>query len=295
MTEINYTVIIPHKNIPQLLQRCIESIPQRDDVQIIIVDDNSDPSVVDFEHFPGFDRPNTIVVFNKEGKGAGNARNRGLEQIKQTRWVVFADSDDLFSDIFTDKMDEYKDCDWDIIYFDTQRVSSETLRPIERRSETSLKLKQAKLSGDLDLLRYKNHVPWGKFISYELIRNNSIKFDCTKVSNDVMFGLKIGHLAKSVKIDDSILYYITEREGSLTKIINKSAIQCRYNVAVNAMHFLQSVGKDVYHSNLFAYTYTFSKINIWLAIRYFFTSFRHTPLKYWSKDIGACINHIRKL
>ena len=44
-----YSVIIPYKNAPILLQRCIASIPQRDDLQIIVVDDNSDNSIVDWE------------------------------------------------------------------------------------------------------------------------------------------------------------------------------------------------------------------------------------------------------
>lgn len=51
-----YTIIIPHRNIPKLLQRCLDSIPHRDDLHIIVVDDNSDPDKVDFEHFPGYDR-----------------------------------------------------------------------------------------------------------------------------------------------------------------------------------------------------------------------------------------------
>jgi glycosyltransferase involved in cell wall biosynthesis len=46
--EINYTIIIPHKNIPHLLQRCLDSIPRRNDLQIIVVDDNSDEDIVDF-------------------------------------------------------------------------------------------------------------------------------------------------------------------------------------------------------------------------------------------------------
>ena len=40
--QINYSFIIPHKNCPDLLQRCVDSIPERDDVQVIVVDDNSD-------------------------------------------------------------------------------------------------------------------------------------------------------------------------------------------------------------------------------------------------------------
>ena len=43
---ISYSIIIPHKNTPSLLQRCLDSIPQRSDIEIIIVDDNSDEQKV---------------------------------------------------------------------------------------------------------------------------------------------------------------------------------------------------------------------------------------------------------
>ena len=46
---INFSFIIPHKNTPDLLQKCLDSIPRRDDVQIIVVDDNSDADKVDFD------------------------------------------------------------------------------------------------------------------------------------------------------------------------------------------------------------------------------------------------------
>ena len=58
MTPI-YSIIIPHKDIPDLLQRCLDSIPVRDDVEVIVVDDNSNTQKVDFGHFPGLERPNT--------------------------------------------------------------------------------------------------------------------------------------------------------------------------------------------------------------------------------------------
>ena len=41
MKDITYTFIIPHHNCPELLDRCLTSIPQRDDIQVIVVDDNS--------------------------------------------------------------------------------------------------------------------------------------------------------------------------------------------------------------------------------------------------------------
>jgi len=39
---IYYSFVIPHYNTPDLLQRLIDSIPQREDIEVIVVDDNSD-------------------------------------------------------------------------------------------------------------------------------------------------------------------------------------------------------------------------------------------------------------
>lgn len=70
-TSYHYSIIIPHKNTPRLLERCLYSIPTWDEIQIIIIDDNSNSESVDFSHFPGNGRKNTEVLFTKEGKGAG--------------------------------------------------------------------------------------------------------------------------------------------------------------------------------------------------------------------------------
>ena len=39
---IKYSIIIPHHNIPKLLRRCLKTIPWRQDVQVIVVDNGSD-------------------------------------------------------------------------------------------------------------------------------------------------------------------------------------------------------------------------------------------------------------
>lgn len=41
MNQIKYSIIIPHKDIVQLLVRCLKSIPDTEDFQVIVVDDNS--------------------------------------------------------------------------------------------------------------------------------------------------------------------------------------------------------------------------------------------------------------
>ena len=39
------SIIIPHYNTPKLLDKMLSSIPKRDDVQVIVVDDNSEVGV----------------------------------------------------------------------------------------------------------------------------------------------------------------------------------------------------------------------------------------------------------
>ena len=101
-----YTIIIPHKNIPLLLQRCLDSIPLRQDIQVVIVDDNSSPAVVDFDNFPGSERKDTEIIHTSESKGAGYARNCGLAAAKG-RWLLFADADDFFLPGFLDVLDTF--------------------------------------------------------------------------------------------------------------------------------------------------------------------------------------------
>ena len=36
-----FSIIIPHYDIPDLLMRCLKSIPVSEDIQVIVVDDNS--------------------------------------------------------------------------------------------------------------------------------------------------------------------------------------------------------------------------------------------------------------
>ena len=45
---IKYSIIIPHKNSPDLLKRCLESIPDRTDIQVVVVDDNSSSAIIDW-------------------------------------------------------------------------------------------------------------------------------------------------------------------------------------------------------------------------------------------------------
>jgi len=222
---INYSIIIPHKNIPKLLQRCLDSIPQRKDIQIIVIDDNSDSDKVDFERFPGLEIDCVKTIFTKEGKGAGYARNLGLAAATG-KWLLFADADDFFNYCINDVFDEYIDSKADIIFFKNTSMDSELYTFSQRRSEWSRSVGHhlsTPTSQTEYLLRYFHVVPWAKMFKRDFIIKNHILFDEIPFRNDVTFGYVSGFYAKDIIADSRALYCVTDRLNSLTT--NKMTIE----------------------------------------------------------------------
>lgn len=290
---MNYTIIIPHKNIPDLLQKCLDSIPQRDDVEVIIIDDNSDENIVDFTHFPGLGRKNTKVIFDKSGKGAGHARNLGLSEIKDTKWLIFSDSDDYFTDYLGVAMDKYLNDDSDEIYFKRHSVYVGTNKPATRHQKANARVDEALATGKVGTIQYKDLAPVCKFVSYRLVKDNNIKFEPIRYSNDAMFFIQVGCLIKKLTIDPNPIYVVTEREGSLMKVFSKEAVLCRYYASTRVLSVQKKYNVVRFHPNLFAYMYAFSKIGVFSVAKYFFISLYHTPIRYWAHDLFACYKAFR--
>ncbi|WP_010262448.1 glycosyltransferase family 2 protein [Treponema primitia] len=217
---IQFTILIPHKNIPRLLQRCLDSIPRREDIQIIVIDDNSSQDQVDFEHFPGLNDPYVEIVFTKEGKGAGYARNIGLSKAKG-KWLLFADADDFYNPCLGDILSEYKENPADIIYFKNDIVNTITCSSVNfqnnwrNKRNNYIDLYKRKPRKAQLLLRYQAGMPWGKIIKRELVERHEIKFDTTSVWNDVRFGYLTGFYASNIAVDERTIYTVTIREGSI--------------------------------------------------------------------------------
>lgn len=285
--KYNYSIIIPHKDSPALLARCLSSIPKREDIQVIIIDDNSSPEKVDFQNFPGLNTKNTICVFDKSGKGAGHARNIGLGKA-EGKWLIFSDCDDFFTADFTSILDENISSEYDLTYYDIESVYSDTLEPCNRSDNYKDKFYKAIEEGDMDLLRYKMTTPWGKIILHSLVRDNEIRFDETPVSNDACFSFFIGHNATNVNAVKKSLYVVTENRGSLMHQNSEKNLWCRLEVAAKINDYLILYKKPQYHINLFAYEYYFIHTGIGNIIKSFTYSVMHTPGKYVVADLWKC-------
>lgn len=242
---MNYSVIIPHHNTPDLLQRCLDSIPQRQDMEVFVVDDNSSPEKVDFMHFPGLDRDDIHVIFTKEGKGAGYARNVALEKATG-KWLLFFDADDFALPCFNTILDEVVDSEADIIFFRPKGVMSNDITKESKRGNSYNNIIDNYLRTGNDIsLRSNWFVPWSKIIRHSLIKEYCIRFDEIRYSNDNYFSMKTGCTAKTIEVKDECYYAITAGEDTLTSSFMKKPgeLECR---AFAYMHGVQAIIESNY-------------------------------------------------
>ncbi|MEE4216826.1 MAG: glycosyltransferase family A protein [Xanthomonadales bacterium] len=102
MTAPTFTVIVPTCNRLEKLQRALSSVAQQTflDYEVIVVDDGSMDGTGKFiasmkqaGKFPGI--PSLHVISNKNGKGAGLARNQALAKARG-KLIAFLDDDDVW-------------------------------------------------------------------------------------------------------------------------------------------------------------------------------------------------------
>lgn len=249
--NIAFSIIIPHRDIPDLLSRCLASIPRREDVQIIVVDDNSSSDKVDFGHFPGLNDPLVEIIFTKEGKGAGYARNVGIKSATG-KWILFSDADDYFTDNFIEIIDKYNNSNYDLVYFGINEVDAMTKKRIPLDKIYSKKMHKAIYNNNHDAYIYTAYGPVAKLINLSLIKENNIQFEEIPVANDTMFSIKTAYYAKNIFFDEQRIYIREKRPGSLVSLNDPKSKFVRFCVFIRVNAFLDSISKKVYKVNIFS-------------------------------------------
>ncbi len=233
--SINYSFIIPHRNSPELLKRCVGSIPQRDDVQIIVVDDNSDVNLK-----PDIDRKGVTVklLTKQEAKGAGHARNIGIE-MAQGKWLFFADADDYYTDELLQFLIFHKDSNADVIYFNYNRVGDGEILPCKIINK-SVDL----LHSELDTIKFKFNAPWNKMVKRHFVKKYDILFEEVVNGNDMFFTFQVGYMANQIEVENAFIYnYDTSTNGMTNKKKNNAEYYlCRLNHAYQLNSFYSFIG-----------------------------------------------------
>lgn len=247
MEKYNYTIIIPHHNLPTLLERCLRSIPVRKDTQIIVVDDKSDiqykSELLQLELI----FPQVQFCYSETNGGGGKARNIGL-QLARGKYILFADSDDYFNYCFNQVLSEYVNADYDIIYFDANSTDTDTYQVTWRNMHLHkmIDLYKKNPSKALFNLKYKFGEPWCKMVKKEVILKNKITFDETNIHNDTKYSYSVGFYSKTAHIDERAIYCVTDRKESVSKRISTDRLITRTIVFSTANAFFKKN-----HINLF--------------------------------------------
>lgn len=202
-----YSFVIPHKNCLELLKRCISTIPDEEDIQVIVVDDNSNSENGNFDDI-GHGRKNGIEVYRlSEGQGAGAARNEGLRHATG-HWVLFADADDMYTEQVSLLLDKYRFVNnVDIVYF--------CCEGLEEYNSWIFKYE----SGDFSVerkIRFNSWVPWNKIIRRGFISEYNLMFEEIPNGNDAKFSLLSSYFAKDIRVDTGLYYSYTPNNQGIT-------------------------------------------------------------------------------
>jgi glycosyltransferase involved in cell wall biosynthesis len=249
--SVDYTIIIPHYNIPELLVRCLKSIPARDDIQIIVIDDGSNERnksiLKEIEQtFP------YIQFIYQENLGGGAARNKGLS-IATGKYILFLDADDYFNYCINEILDQYKHSDFDITFFNVNAVDTDlytqSYRCIHINKMFNLYTNDKK-KGEFQM-RYAYGEPWGKIIRHDLIIKNNIQFEETSIHNDTQFSYQTGFYAKKIFVDQRAICCITNRTNSVSKKLSADRLLTRVAVFSRQFKFLKEHGISFLDNRIF--------------------------------------------
>lgn len=211
MSTITYSFIIPHHNSKNLLSRCLASIPHRNDIEIIVIDDNSRE-----EERPQQEREDEQILYIDAAhtNGAGKARNEGMK-VAKGRWLVFADCDDYFKADFLSVLDKYKDTDNDFVCYNAEKVDDKFIKDLSFKKNEIIK-NCAETGQCLDFIKFQLHAPWFKMVRRKFIEKYNIVYEEVPKGNDMFFSFQVGYFAKKCVVDGEVVYVYTYNPNGIT-------------------------------------------------------------------------------
>ena len=223
------SIIIPMFNSQNTIKRAIDScLESLAEIEIILVDDGSTDSTIRIikKYYQKLISSNIIQIINSGHRGAGNARNVGLNKAVG-KWIIFLDSDDKFVNlrrVLSDIKNEREQNCIDIISY--------TKNPLiwNNKSQKKIIVNGKRLIKDNlglsnDSKKYWDSGPVNKVYRKSFLKKHGIYFATdVKIGEDLIFNQKCLLLNPSVLVIHEYVYKIITNQDSVTHIIVKQDI-----------------------------------------------------------------------
>lgn len=210
-------MVIPHRNVPELLVKCLKSVPQLSYVHVLVVDNSDEDKRVPVDVITASWGFGGLTAIKREPRNIGYIRNEALRYLREQHFMgklVFADADDYFTANATRCFEQYKEADFDLVWFGVEG-RDEQGNPTANADFIKQNMAAYFDADDNGSLRYNCGPLWGKFIDFGLIECNDLWFQEIESCEDTLFSAKLGFYSEKSGVDPTPLYVYVQREGSL--------------------------------------------------------------------------------
>ncbi|WP_019026672.1 glycosyltransferase [Colwellia piezophila] len=204
---IKYSIVVPvyntHKEVKNIIGWFESTCKNRNDIELIIIDDGSACKLVlsEIQH---------LTYVYKQNGGVSSARNAGIK-LAVGDYILFLDSDDAYTEDIFDVLDAKLQTDIDLLVFSYSRVYPDFVKTV---------INQVGLYTQEDFIKaycikeIKLHIASCVYKRVSL-QSNKIHFDeDVSYSEDVLFSINFMFTAKKIQVIDDELFFYNMREGS---------------------------------------------------------------------------------
>ena len=282
------SVIIPAYNVEDYIDETLQSFINQtlQDIEIIVVDDGSTDSTCKIlEKYQQMD--NRISILHQENKGAGIARNLGMEHATG-EYLYFFDADDYCIPSFLQSVVQKADrTQADIVVFDYYRIDHVTKKEILYHG-----LNRSLFPKDKDYFNYKdlpnrilsivNPTPWNKLYRRSYIQDTNLQYLGLSTTNDITFAsLSVAMANKVVYLGKPFMYYRINRKEAITSFKQKKL----NNVIAAIESVIEQASMLPYYNEIKNAVMYFSVNNLIFALEHFAGEFRSKYYREYYKNI----------
>lgn len=218
------SVIIPIYNVKQYIDRGLRCIMTQSyqDFEIILSDDGSTDGSYE-ECLRWAKNDSRIRVLHQANKGAGAARNHGIEEAKGDYIYFFDIDDEIRPNLLQYCVEKMCNLGCDFICFGYENVET------TYKSKTVITFPESFITSNEELknlfidqfILKVNGFPWNKFFRRSFLDKNNLRYEDQRIQQDEVFNLKCYRYLDRAYLSSEVLYtyYIYEKGNTRSRFI----------------------------------------------------------------------------